>query len=114
MYIKLFIIKLFIEMDKVEMLKSIYEVIETQSPRLFNMGNCVLIWNVLEYLYSDWYKYSISVYNDPDDLIYFNWWVGSHVITLMRLWLDLTMPIDLQSIDCIIYVYSLIKSVNND
>jgi len=41
------IIKLFIEMDKVEMLKSIYEVIETQAPKLF-MGSCVLIWNVYE------------------------------------------------------------------
>lgn len=99
-------------MDKEEMLEHIYKFINIYSPDLF-MGTAILIWNVLEYIYSDYYKYSISTYNDPDDLIYFNSWVGSHVMTLMKLWSALTMPIEMQSIDCITYVYSLTKSVNN-
>jgi hypothetical protein len=66
-----------------------------------------MIWDVLEYIYSDNYKNYISTYNDKDDLMYFNWWVGVHVMTLMKLWHSLNKSIGIQNMDCIQYVYEL-------
>jgi len=95
-------------MDRQFMIDKIYEVVKPYTWwNTWTDEDLVMIWDVLEYIYSDSYKNYISTYNDKDDLIYFNWWVGAHVMTLMKLWHSLNKSIGIQNMDCIQYVYEL-------